>query len=90
MCHEDYIYTGYCAYCPRLESRTGILLTCEKHLHGRTISPRREVWENKTSLKPPLSIEAHVPCQVSELSRMHVMGFNLAFLLLNFGTVPGM
>jgi hypothetical protein len=40
--------------------RVGILLTFGKDLHGRIISLRREAWDHKTSLTPPLFIEVPV------------------------------
>ena len=36
--------------------RVGILVPCRKHFHDRIISLRREAWDNKTSLAPPLFV----------------------------------
>ena len=43
-----------------LYASVGILLTCGKHFHDRTISLIKEVWTNKTSITPLPLIEVHV------------------------------
>jgi hypothetical protein len=44
----------------------GIWFTCWKHLHENIISQRVEVWDNKTSLTPPLFIEMAVVSQEND------------------------
>jgi hypothetical protein len=63
----------------------GILLTCEKYLHGGIISLRGEGWACKNSLTQPLFIEVPVPRQESEQSSFCVLGVSI--LILDFGNV---
>jgi hypothetical protein len=70
----------------QLYVRSGILLTCLKHLHDCIIS----LWSHKNSLNLPLLTEVSVPNQDSE-QYMYIRGIHFTFVstnfLLNLGTV---
>ena len=70
-----------------------ILRPCGKHLHDRSISLRQEARIHKTSLRPLLFIEMHVPNQGSEWSwitvRLSILPLSPIFRV-DFGTVPQM
>ena len=51
--------------------KVAVLLTCGKHAHDRIILLKgEEVWDNKTSVTPPLFIEVIVPSQKSGRSKI--------------------
>ena len=62
---------------------TGILFTCEKHLHDYIISLRGKVWAHKTSLTQPLYIEVPVSSQESERSCMYVLAISFCLCFYN-------
>jgi hypothetical protein len=57
--------------------RDGIFLARGKHLHGRIISLRVEVWAHRTSLYPTLFIEMPVPCKECERSCIGVLQISI-------------
>ena len=72
--------------------RDGIFLARGKHLHGRIISLRVEVWAHRTSLYPTLFIEMPVPCKECERSCIGVLQISIlplsTILIFNFEIVP--
>ena len=63
---QDYSILYNDAVRMHIYDRVGIWLTCWKHLHDNIISQRVEVWDNKTSLTPPLFIEMPVLSQEND------------------------
>jgi len=52
-------------------------LICEKHVHDRIISLKRDVWIHNTCLAPPLFIYVYVPRQESEWSSICLQGVSI-------------
>ena len=87
------MYNGQITLFGRFYVRVDILPTCGKHLHKRTISPRRGgAWTHKATLTPPLFIEVPVPNDESERSGICVLGISIlplsTIFILDFGNVP--
>jgi hypothetical protein len=55
---------------------------CGKHLDDRIISLRVEVWDHKSSLTPPLSIDVSMPSQEGERSCNCVLGVSISTILV--------
>ena len=71
-CFALYNNDNHSAICEgQLYVKVAVLLTCGKHAHDRIISLKgEEVWDNKTSVTPPLFIEVIVPSQKSGRSKI--------------------